>query len=344
MWSNHVSFSRGAYTCTYHGCTRRFETPALLHKHNREGHRQTFRSNGATPDQVGPYECQRINPSTGKPCNIVFSRPYDLTRHGDTVHNARNQKIQCDACLDEKLFARVDGLSRHYRVCHPTLEFKGKHRKQVMTASNNGSPFDANNSVKDGEESHQASQTSLLLNDTNNNSSSVSSTIDLSQPDVPCTEDPLRKNLRDTFSRGPGPVTAPARVNTFSMISTFSRVAQSPVRGPYHQRSSSGAGSTSSVDSGRSKASQRSWEEEDQFDQVLNEIAKTIEETINGKLFKGNFGFRDLFTKGGHSRREIQRSMKKELADFSVKIRNRANFGQAPEFTRSSEYRNRRGQ
>jgi len=31
----------GTYTCTYHGCTLRFETPNLLQKHKREGHRQT---------------------------------------------------------------------------------------------------------------------------------------------------------------------------------------------------------------------------------------------------------------------------------------------------------------
>ncbi|KAI1291676.1 hypothetical protein F5Y03DRAFT_376096 [Xylaria venustula] len=30
----------GTYTCTYHGCTLRFETPALLQKHKQKGHRQ----------------------------------------------------------------------------------------------------------------------------------------------------------------------------------------------------------------------------------------------------------------------------------------------------------------
>ncbi len=31
----------GTYTCTYHGCTLRFDTPAKLQKHKREGHRNS---------------------------------------------------------------------------------------------------------------------------------------------------------------------------------------------------------------------------------------------------------------------------------------------------------------
>ncbi|KAK4465964.1 hypothetical protein QBC42DRAFT_302995 [Cladorrhinum samala] len=131
----------GTYTCTYHGCTQRFETPALLQKHKREGHRQAHGLNGARrPDslsglpsnmmsQAGPHRCDRINPSTGKPCNTVFSRPYDLTRHEDTIHNARKQKVRCNLCTDEKTFSRADALTRHYRVCHPDVEFPGKRRR-----------------------------------------------------------------------------------------------------------------------------------------------------------------------------------------------------------------------
>lgn len=130
----------GTYTCTYHGCTQRFETPALLQKHKREGHRQAHgltglrRPEGPTGNyfntQAGPHKCERINPSTGKPCNTIFSRPYDLTRHEDTIHNARKMKVRCDVCTEEKTFSRADALTRHYRVCHPDLEFPGKHRKR----------------------------------------------------------------------------------------------------------------------------------------------------------------------------------------------------------------------
>ena len=131
----------GTYTCTYHGCTLRFETPALLQKHKREGHRQSHGLAAARPQdinltsgvlntQAGPHRCDRINPSTGKSCNTVFSRPYDLTRHEDTIHNARKQKVRCDLCTEEKTFSRADALTRHYRVCHPDMELPGKHRRR----------------------------------------------------------------------------------------------------------------------------------------------------------------------------------------------------------------------
>ncbi|KAF2965818.1 hypothetical protein GQX73_g7765 [Xylaria multiplex] len=133
----------GTYTCTYHGCTLRFDTPALLQKHKREGHRQVstlnhLRSPGiigqtagsVASSQAGPHRCDRINPSTGKPCSTVFSRPYDLTRHEDTIHNAKKQKVRCGLCTEEKLFSRADALTRHYRVCHPDVEVPGKHRRR----------------------------------------------------------------------------------------------------------------------------------------------------------------------------------------------------------------------
>ncbi|CAF3514326.1 unnamed protein product [Fusarium graminearum] len=132
----------GTYTCTYHGCTLRFDTPAQLQKHKREGHRQTQTMGPARPreigmtsalvnTQAGPHRCDRINPSTGKPCSTVFSRPYDLTRHEDTIHNARKQKVRCDLCTEEKTFSRADALTRHYRVCHPDMELPGKHRRRA---------------------------------------------------------------------------------------------------------------------------------------------------------------------------------------------------------------------
>lgn len=128
----------GTYTCTYHGCTFRFETPFLLQKHKREGHRQTQGLSGSREPNIapgllntqsGPHRCDRINPSTGKPCHTVFSRPYDLTRHEDTIHNARKQKVRCDICTEGKTFSRADALTRHYRVCHPDKELPGKHRR-----------------------------------------------------------------------------------------------------------------------------------------------------------------------------------------------------------------------
>lgn len=135
-----ASADGGTYTCTYHGCTLRFETPTQLQKHKREGHRQTHTAPPRVQDvgmtssllgsQAGPHKCDRINPSTGKPCNTVFSRPYDLTRHEDTIHNARKQKVRCDLCNEEKTFSRADALTRHYRVCHPEAQLPGKQRRR----------------------------------------------------------------------------------------------------------------------------------------------------------------------------------------------------------------------
>ena len=133
-----TSSDAGTYTCTYHGCTLRFETPAKLQKHKRDAHRQTSPSAAPSPggmtssavslrnSQAGPHKCDRINPSTGKPCSSIFSRPYDLTRHEDTIHNARKQKVRCQFCAEEKSFSRNDALTRHMRVVHPDLEWPGK--------------------------------------------------------------------------------------------------------------------------------------------------------------------------------------------------------------------------
>jgi 26S proteasome regulatory subunit N4 len=135
----------GTYTCTYHGCTQRFETPAKLQKHKRDGHRQISPSSsnnnngnqlngGASAadrnSQAGPHKCERINPQTGKPCNSIFSRPYDLTRHEDTIHNVKKQKVKCQFCTEEKTFSRNDALTRHMRVVHPDVDFPGKTRRR----------------------------------------------------------------------------------------------------------------------------------------------------------------------------------------------------------------------
>jgi 26S proteasome regulatory subunit N4 len=134
----------GTYTCTYHGCTMRFETPSKLQKHKRDGHRQSPTQAASTGNisnaadaaanrnsQAGPHKCERLNPTTGKPCNSIFSRPYDLTRHEDTIHNARKQKVKCQLCTDEKTFSRNDALTRHLRVVHPEVEWPGKSKRKI---------------------------------------------------------------------------------------------------------------------------------------------------------------------------------------------------------------------
>ncbi|KFY02134.1 hypothetical protein V490_00609 [Pseudogymnoascus sp. VKM F-3557] len=70
---------------------------------------------------VGLFKCERIRPS-GNPCNTVFSRSYDLTRHEDTIHDVRKQKARCQFCTEEKTFNRNDALMRHISVVHPDIK------------------------------------------------------------------------------------------------------------------------------------------------------------------------------------------------------------------------------
>ncbi len=124
----------GTYTCTYHGCTLRFETLAKLQKHKREGHRQSAPSVGGSvastaARQAGPHRCIRINPSNNKPCNTVFSRPYDLTRHEDTIHNPWKVKVTCPLCKEEKTFSRHNALNRHLKIAHPQYQAPTKSRR-----------------------------------------------------------------------------------------------------------------------------------------------------------------------------------------------------------------------
>lgn len=112
----------GAYSCTVQGCTKRFSTPSKMAKHRRETHRSGTPMGGRdVPHKSllqGPSRCARINPTTGKPCNTIFSRPYDLTRHEDTIHNVARPKVRCELCKDEKTFSRQDALTRHKKVKH----------------------------------------------------------------------------------------------------------------------------------------------------------------------------------------------------------------------------------
>ena len=128
---DHPNAATGTYSCTYHGCTQRFETPARLQKHKREGHRSTS-SQAAEMTQAGPHRCTRTNPSTGKPCNTIFSRPYDLTRHEQSLHAPEKKKLRCPYCTEEKLFSRADALTRHSRVVHSTHAWPGKQRRRLM--------------------------------------------------------------------------------------------------------------------------------------------------------------------------------------------------------------------
>ncbi|KAM0797979.1 hypothetical protein BDR22DRAFT_861075 [Usnea florida] len=140
--------SSGSYTCTSLNCHERFDTAAKLQKHRREAHNahSRYASTPTTPTSAtlnsqaaannvsrnnapGPHKCEKTNPQTGKPCNSSFSRSYDLTRHEETIHNNRKQKVRCHLCTEEKTFSRNDALTRHMRVVHPDIDFPGKSRR-----------------------------------------------------------------------------------------------------------------------------------------------------------------------------------------------------------------------
>lgn len=74
------------------------------------------------------HQCELINPTTRKPCNKEFSRPYDLIRHQETIHASMKKIFRCVICEDRmnggvgngrlKTFSRGDALSRHIKVKH----------------------------------------------------------------------------------------------------------------------------------------------------------------------------------------------------------------------------------
>lgn len=144
----HTTASSGTYTCITADCHARFDTAIRLSKHRREAHppSPSYASTPTTPvsathntqaaannisrnNAPGPHKCEKVNPQTGKACNTSFSRSYDLTRHEETIHNNRKQKVRCHLCTEEKTFSRNDALTRHMRVVHPDVDFPGKVRR-----------------------------------------------------------------------------------------------------------------------------------------------------------------------------------------------------------------------
>ena len=95
-------------------CDRKFDSQQALLVHRRTRHGDVFSDNIKAR---GPHRCHRINPQTGKPCNTVFSRSYDLIRHEGTIHAPEKIMFTCDMC-GSKQFSRHDALVRHKRVKH----------------------------------------------------------------------------------------------------------------------------------------------------------------------------------------------------------------------------------
>ncbi|KAK9452725.1 hypothetical protein V1511DRAFT_506797, partial [Dipodascopsis uninucleata] len=108
---------QGVFLCT--DCGRRFPKAHNLQLHRRTHSVTPPRKRIPLSAQTGPHRCTFINPSTNKVCNKVFSRPYDLIRHQETIHAVNRKTYKCEFCGDDtKTFSRQDALARHIRVKH----------------------------------------------------------------------------------------------------------------------------------------------------------------------------------------------------------------------------------
>ncbi|CCH62033.1 hypothetical protein TBLA_0G00860 [Henningerozyma blattae CBS 6284] len=82
------------------------------------------------------FVCKIINPITKIPCSAQFSRPYDLTRHKNTIHAENKIVFHCLECVKtlgdqgyQKTFSRLDALSRHIKSKHESLSLQ--ERKEI---------------------------------------------------------------------------------------------------------------------------------------------------------------------------------------------------------------------
>jgi len=103
-------------------CGKRFDKsqPLQLHRRNSHGRGSGLPSLNQHRFSNTAHRCDWEDPATGKMCNTIFSRPYDLIRHYETKHSAKRQEFICPHCEDKKSFSRSDALRRHLRVKHPS--------------------------------------------------------------------------------------------------------------------------------------------------------------------------------------------------------------------------------
>ncbi|KAG5294033.1 hypothetical protein I7I50_04631 [Histoplasma capsulatum G186AR] len=103
-----LKFTERSFVCGYDGCKKSYQQLDYLRwhqlNHNPKDiyHRdfpnwlQCHKSTDplATKFQAGSYHCERINSSTGEPCNSILSNPHSLRRHEDEIHNPCKQKMR----------------------------------------------------------------------------------------------------------------------------------------------------------------------------------------------------------------------------------------------------------
>ncbi|CCF57091.1 hypothetical protein KAFR_0C00960 [Kazachstania africana CBS 2517] len=104
-------------------------------------------TNAICSDEV--FKCTLVNTVTNKPCFQEFSRPYDLTRHQNTVHAKKRSVFRCLECIRthgeigyQKTFSRLDALTRHIKLKHEGLptekrqeltQYARKNLEYIMT-------------------------------------------------------------------------------------------------------------------------------------------------------------------------------------------------------------------
>lgn len=98
------------------------------------------------------FICKAINHDTNKPCLAKFSRPYDLTRHHNTIHSKNKIVFHCLECVKnlgnegyDKTFSRLDALSRHIKSKHSFLS--NDEKKKIRAFAKKSLTGKVNNNI-----------------------------------------------------------------------------------------------------------------------------------------------------------------------------------------------------
>lgn len=135
--------------------------------------------------EVSSPKCDQINPTTGSPCNIFFTRPRDLARHVTIVHSMivlprclwvnpltdqacnkvftrsehltthlknvhgrREQEFRCHVCVRNNCFARKSDFTKHVRRYHTDAEVLVGTKGDLVTVGQHA-PFRKSKSERD---------------------------------------------------------------------------------------------------------------------------------------------------------------------------------------------------
>ena len=66
-------------------------------------------------------QCRKINPASGRSCNVTFASRGDLIRHEALIHSSRRKELRCSYCSIRRTFPRKSALARHMKSHHPSI-------------------------------------------------------------------------------------------------------------------------------------------------------------------------------------------------------------------------------